>query len=742
MPPKATKAGADPVRAFSAHGITLKGPNASGQYEGDCPFCGKAKFFVNAENGLWDCKVCGASGNPQGFLRRLWEESDKATADYDGLAEGRGYVYPDSLMAWGVCRSAVTGEWLFPGFDGKGRLTQLYRYQKDGPGGKMVLKATPGLPHAIHGVDNYDPAKGDVYLLEGPWDGVSWWEALRFTKRNPDGSLGLTANDAASLYKDANVLAAPGQSVFQAAWLPLFAGKRVFIAYDSDHPKENPKTGQPIPPAGWEGAKRVAGILAAAEEPPKEIHVLKWGPAGFDPDRKSGWDVRDHLNQAGTPGMRVPLAGELLSKFTPIPNGWVEGRSKASVKAGSPELACLPCSSWDDLVRAWRKAMKWTEGLDRALSCMLATVISTEQKGDQLWMKIVGPASCGKSVLCEALSVNKEFTIAKSTIRGFHSGFQVDPRGKEDASLIHAAKGKTLITKDGDTLLTSPNLDQVLAEGRDVYDCVSRTHYRNKMSRDYEGHRMTWLLCGTASLRDLDSSELGERFLDCVVVKDMPEDLEREIGWRVARRAFMDVGSSTNCTIESQDNTEMTAVKQLTGGYVGYLRGNAERLIGAVGMSDAALDKIQDMAEFVAFMRSRPSTRQDEKVEREMSFRLTVQLVRLARCLGAVLGKAELDDEVMRRVLRVARDTADGKTVNLARLLYASGAEGTTVSALSTRTGDGDAKVRELLKFLRGIKVAEFLEGKQGGPKPRWRLTERLQRLWKEVMLDEHGREV
>jgi hypothetical protein len=26
------------------------------------------------------------------------------------------------------------------------------------------------------------------------------------------------------------------------------------------------------------------------------------------------------------------------------------------------------------------------------------------------------------------------------------------------------------------------------------------------------------------SLRELDSSELGERFLDCVIVEDMPED--------------------------------------------------------------------------------------------------------------------------------------------------------------------------------------------------------------------------
>ena len=66
----------------------------------------------------------------------------------------------------------------------------------------------------------------------------------------------------------ASVLAVPGCSTFFESWLPLFAGKRVRLMYDSDHPRQHPKTGQAIPPGGFEGMRRVAGVMAAAKEGP------------------------------------------------------------------------------------------------------------------------------------------------------------------------------------------------------------------------------------------------------------------------------------------------------------------------------------------------------------------------------------------------------------------------------------------------------------------------------------------
>ena len=190
------------------------------------------------------------------------------------------------------------------------------------------------------------------------------------------------------------------------------------------------------------------------------------------------------------PTLRLTALESLLALLTPIPKEWLSGPPMAyngQPHSSGGSLAPLECKQYKTMILAWRKALKWTPGLDHALSVMLASVASVKSLGDQLWIKVIGPAACGKSTLCEALSINREHIIAKSTIRGFHSGFKTSggENGEEDNSLAAKLFDKTLITKDGDTLLQSPNLSQILSEGRDLYDGTSRTHYRNKMSKEY-----------------------------------------------------------------------------------------------------------------------------------------------------------------------------------------------------------------------------------------------------------------
>jgi hypothetical protein len=379
--------------------------------------------------------------------------------------------------------------------------------------------------------------------------------------------------------------------------------------------------------------------------------------------------------------------------------------------------------------------MKLTEGLEAGLSFALAIVVSTEAAGDQLWGRLIGPPSCGKSVLCEALSVAKKFILAKSTIRGFHSGYKSDKTGEEDHSLIVLAKNKTLVVKDGDTILKLPNLGQVLAEARDVYDGTSRAHYRHGVKRDYEDHRMTFLLCGTESLRSLDSSELGERFLDCLVAEDMDEDTERLIQHRVALRRMREMGISA-ASGRAQDTPEMLLAKQLTGGYVEYLRENAQRLLSAVRASEAVLVRIERLAEFVSFVRARPSKTQEEKAQRELSFRLTSQLMGMAVALTVVLNRREVDEDVLRRVTKIARDTARGRTFVLVSNLYRIGPVGAETRQLAIWTAETEDSERKLLRFLAKIGVTELyapetIHGLKG--RPRWRLTDRLRRLYGEV---------
>ena len=743
-----------PLRPYLFHGLDLDArPGGPDNRETTCPFCGKEKkFSVSAATGKWCCRVCQTGtdkggGNVYTFLRLLWAAADAATAagELDGLATDRALLDPMTLTHWGVVKSPLTGEWLVPGYGPDGKLCQLYRYAgygSAGSGGKPILLATPTLPHGLFAPAPWAATdRPTVYLAEGPWDGMALWEMLRATKPAPLRGLTLTGNDAASLLATAAVLALPGCGAAGAPlgrFRPLLAGRAVVLLFDNDHRKE--VNGRTIEGAGAAAARRAARVLAEeAEHLPASLAVLAWDPSvpgAANAELADGYDVRDVLSQGTTATGRVSFLETLLALVKPLPEGWLPGTGAAGiVKAGSPDLECLECTDWGTLVTAWRKALRWTEGLDRALSVMLAAVTSTKAVGDQLWVKVIGPASCGKSTLCEALSVNRRYVYAKSTIRGFHSGWKSDKEGTEDHGLVPKLRDKTLVTKDGDTLLQSPNRDQILAEARDLYDSTARVHYRHGLERDHQGVRMTWVLCGTESLRALDHSELGERFLDCVIMEGIDDDLEDEILTRVAHRTERSLALEADGTGESRHEPELARAMQLTGGYVGYLRSNASELLAGVAMDDAALHACTRLGKFVALMRARPSVKQEEAAGREFAARLVSQLVRLAKCLAVVVNRSRVDEEVLRRVHRAALDTARGRTLELVRVMAAKGPAGIEAAALGRRVAESNNALWGLLRFLKRIKVAENFSATAGNQRGAtlWRLTPRMERLWEEV---------
>src|SRR4051812_18184268 len=109
------------IRLFRWHGMDLA--ERGNQAVGNCPLCGQGgRFYVNIENGKWDCKKCVTSGNPMEFIRRLYEKSREGRCDLDNLAANRGLLDPDTLWQWGCCQSVITGEWLIPGYSVEGEV--------------------------------------------------------------------------------------------------------------------------------------------------------------------------------------------------------------------------------------------------------------------------------------------------------------------------------------------------------------------------------------------------------------------------------------------------------------------------------------------------------------------------------------------------------------------------------------------------------------------------------------------
>ncbi len=431
---------------------------------------------------------------------------------------------------------------------------------------------------------------------------------------------------------------------------------------------------------------------------------------------------------------------ELLGYLLPVPQEWLESSSRGSKGhigyRGGTTLEPTPCSNYKDLISSWRKALKWTVGLDHALAAMLASISSTKSVGDQLWLKIIGPASCGKSTLCEALNVAQEYVISKDTFKGLSSGYQSDNEGSENLSLVEKIRDKTLIINDGDTLLQLPNLAQVISELRAFYSRNLRTSYKNKMSADHEGYNTTILLCGTSSLRKLDESELGERFLDVVLMGRIDSKEEDAILWRVANRAERDIAMESDGKAETRNSPEMIEAMELTGGYVCWLRQNALDGIASIQMSRDSIMECIYLGKFVAYMRARPSYRQEETAEREFGARLVSQLVRLSKCMALVLNRKEIDTLVMARVRQVAMDTSRGQTLVIADYLYGKGENGTTTKAIALVASKTPDAVRRLLRFLKQIEVVELYEKQRAKGfkgEARWRLTERMRTLYQDA---------
>lgn len=273
---------------YVSHGLDIS-KTMNGQAICQCPFCDKDKFHISLATGKADCKVCGWSGNAKSFLDKLWDVSFDATTkeEYEELRQDRRYKTTEALIHWGCCKSVITNEWLVPGYNNDGTLRQLYRYVKQWDVKKKIwfhsLWLTKGLyaqdSHGLHGVPLMNSAD-TVYICEGIWDGIALWEALKLCNRS----------------EEASVLAIPGCNIWQDKWAILVQNKRVILLFDSDHPRSLPN-GVEAGREGYKAMERLTRKMSGGDRKPKEILYINWGPDGYDPDRKTGYDVRDFLCQ-------------------------------------------------------------------------------------------------------------------------------------------------------------------------------------------------------------------------------------------------------------------------------------------------------------------------------------------------------------------------------------------------------------------------------------------------------------
>lgn len=346
---------------------------------------------------------------------------------------------------------------------------------------------------------------------------------------------------------------------------------------------------------------------------------------------------------------------ELVGWLKPVPEEWLEKVTPDGQPIGE-KIVPAKCTTYRDLTSTWKQAFKWRQDLDDVLSVMLSLALSTNQQGDQLFCMVIGDAGSGKTEMCDGMLVSS-CCYPLEHLTGFFSGYKGNDGDGKDFSLITRVNGKLMITPEGDVLMSNPKAQEIMAQQRRIFDGVSGATYKNlDEDRRYTGLRTPWIIAGTPALLDGEQSRLGDRFLK-VFIESPSESQRQEVLRRISRAAFNAVQSES--VGEDLVGEHKLLARRMTGGYVDWLRSNTS-LLSEISCDDKYLDACELMGDLTSYLRARPGKMEDAKPTREQPTRLTSQFTRLLACLTVVLNRTEVDDEVLRRVRKVALDTGAG----------------------------------------------------------------------------------
>jgi len=213
-----------------------------------CPLCGdsRSKFYMSKINGLWDCKICGESGNLYQLQFRLGSLDDISSIEkmiskkYKPLEiktieshiknlkkdpKALEYLYDRGFEDETIefFKLGCDEEWIsIPHFQ-DGQLWNIKQRNYI----EKAFKRVAGQPTVLFNIDNVSPDKGSVLIVESETDTMAAWQM------GVKNVVGLTA----------------GAETFKPEWIPFFNRfKKVYICLNNDR-------------VGQEGANKIAEKL-------------------------------------------------------------------------------------------------------------------------------------------------------------------------------------------------------------------------------------------------------------------------------------------------------------------------------------------------------------------------------------------------------------------------------------------------------------------------------------------------
>jgi len=594
----------------------LKPHQHGDQFIMDCPFCEKeGHFMYNKDTFLWDCKVCHKNGNPISFIREIYEHFQNVTQTSKFISALRDLPV-SSVQDFKLKYNPLNSSYLIPTLK-NGKINNLYKVvqiekkDKEGiPFKKWVIMASP---HPFeHTLMNWDEVTEDtIWITEGHWDRIA-------------------AHAILGLSSGISVTGVPGSGVWKPSWCEYLAEKHVVFCYDNDA-------------SGRAGRETVIiKHISASQFKPKSISFLEWPK-----EKPEGYDLNDCYREYGR-GSHTQIK-EWIKPYEAPENLVVVKTTIETVQAD------MSCQTYDQLLAKYESVYHTTEPMKLALLLVLSSIYSTKIEGEQVWVRLIGAPSSGKTTIAKCVS-GSEQVVLKSTFTGLFSGWrEAGGSAKDDASLIPIIAGKTLIVKDADTLLKQKNVDQIFSELRDFYDKDSSTFYRHGVSHDYRNIRSTMILCGTRVLRRSDQSFLGERFLDFEL--ELNESDRQHIEDRMLSR-------SMSTAMDPSTLPPETPVIAAGKGFIEHMM--ARNVTATLGPREQF--NILSWARLAATLRTKVDREQYGKKEItfdpviEVPARLIGQLTKLYMCAPVVLGENQPTQMVHNLVSKVVKDIIDFKS--------------------------------------------------------------------------------
>lgn len=676
------------TKLFISNGVKIQpGPDEDSNWVGNCPFCGKqSRFHVNPFKGVWDCKVCGESGNEISFLTKISEKfvNDISRADRKRLSKHRS-IPSGILSKFEIGYNELLDCYSIPIRGESGAVKDVRRYDLK----TKKLKSTAGCKLQLWGADRLKEAKSGsrVWLCEGEWDGMAMDWLLR----------------EAEVIGDV-VVSVPGANTFKEEWHKLFKGMDVVVPYDNDQ-------------AGDKGSLKVYKKIKKVAASLSFVH---W------PDSKdNGYDLRDYIVAAFESDVDPD---DIIEDLIDL----VEGTPKQidQLKASGEEiddednakdLPPLVDITFDEVADIFADTVFMTDELKLILKLMLAVALSNDVKSDPVWLYIVGPPGSGKTMLLSAFQGSNRCLFRStltpaSLVSGWKSENGADP------SLIPMLNNKTLIAKDFTEILDMPSIaqDEIFSTLRGAFDGHVQKSFGNGVNREYHDCHFSILAGVTHAIHGHKKAHLGERFLR-VEMKKMSD-------------SYMDKVLETAMNSIGEEKKIETILQHAVASFLQLEVDKAPKLTNEIRKQMSSLVKL------IAIIRSQVerdirSGEVSYRPQAELGTRLAKQLTKIGSMIAFIDGKPEIDQEVYEVCCRIAFDTVGGYTLDVIEALMKNGGQGTKIEIadlVQTTKSTLHRRFDDLEVIGAIYKDGEGAGLGVGRPAASYRVSEQVAKLWRE----------